>query len=66
LPGLFAASRTARPHASFYYHSFCGPAHLQHITPDRLVNDFLAVTIGVKELHPTQSKNVRQKNIAQS
>jgi hypothetical protein len=31
LPGLFAASRAGRPHASFYCHSFCGPAHLQHI-----------------------------------
>jgi hypothetical protein len=31
LPGLFAASNTGHPHASFCRHSFCGPAHMQHI-----------------------------------
>src|ERR1041385_7799076 len=31
LPGLFAASNTGRPFCKFYRHSFCGPAHMQHI-----------------------------------
>lgn len=65
LPGLFAASNAGRPHASFYCHSFCGPAHLQHIV-------FLFSIEKEKRMEktkiqraapPREGKNVRQKNL---
>jgi hypothetical protein len=65
LPGLFAASNTGHPHASFYCHSFCGPAHMQHIAFLFSIEkrNGKEKTKNQRAAPPRKSKNMRQKNL---
>jgi len=63
LPGLLLLEYRP-PSCKFYRHSFCGPAHWQHIAfLVSIEKETERRKQKIKELHHPQSKNVRQKNL---